>query len=292
MPILLKDIHHTYAPGTPWARPVLRGVNLEVPPGECLGILGRIGSGKSTLVQHLNGLLLPQRGEVRVGKRVLRPGEKLPRLLYREVGILFQFPEKQLFADTVFEDVAGGPRFAGCSKMEEQARVTAALERVGLDPAVYGGRAPYTLTWGEKRMAALAGVLALDPPRLVFDEPGAGLDPAGRVALLSLIRDLVRREGKTVLFVSHHLDDLFRVADRLVVLSEGRAVFQGSLSELCRGGELEKWGLTWPSLIRTMQMVAEHCPEVRTDVRTPKEAAAALTSVTRALFSPGAPSGQ
>ncbi len=276
MPIELKGVHSTYAPGTAQARPVLRGVDLEVRRGECLGILGPIGSGKTTLVRHLNGLLLPERGTVRVGERILSPGTSLRRLLSSEVGVVFQFPEKQLFAETVFEDVAAGLRFAECPDHETGRRVAEALARVGLDPREYGARPPFSLTWGEKRKVALAGVLALDTPRLVFDEPGAGLDPAGRESLIGLIDDLVRREGRTVVVVSHHLDDLFRVADRLAVLDAGRIVFAGRLDELCRRDDLSRRGLEWPPLISLMRTLKEGHPGLRTDVRTPEEAAGLL----------------
>lgn len=278
MPIELKGVHSTYAPGTDRARPVLRGVDLEVRRGECLGILGPIGSGKTTLVRHLNGLLLPERGTVRIGDTILTPGTSLRRLLSREVGVVFQFPEKQLFAETVFEDVAGGLRFAECPSRETGRRVTEALVRVGLDPQEYGERPPFSLTWGEKRQVALAGVLVLDTPRLVFDEPGAGLDPVGRERLIGLIDDLVRREKRTVVVVSHHLDDLFRVADRLAVLDAGRIVFEGGLAELCRRDDLSRRGLEWPPLIRLMRILREGHPGMRTDVRTPEEAAEILES--------------
>ena len=222
---------------------MLRGVDLEARPGELLGVIGANGSGKTTLIQHLNGLLVPQRGRVTVGARVLEPGAKLAQLLHREVGIAFQFPEKQLFAETVGEDVAAGPEFAGFPASAIPARVRAALERVGLDADAYGPRAPFALTWGEKRLAALAGVLVLETPHLVLDEPGAGLDPAGRRRVMDLLADLAHREGRTVVVVSHHLDDLFRVADRVAVLHEGRIAFRGTPAALVDAADLGRWGL-------------------------------------------------
>jgi energy-coupling factor transport system ATP-binding protein len=241
--ITIENLHFSYAARTPAERVVLRGVDLEARPGELLGVIGAIGSGKTTLIQHLNGLLPPQRGRIAVGDRVLEPGAKTERLLHREVGIVFQFPEKQLFAETVDEDVAAGPEFAGFPEAEIPGRVRAALERVGLDAVAYGPRAPFALTWGEKRLAALAGVLVLETQNLVLDEPGAGLDPVGRRRVMDLLAALAHREGRTVLVVSHHLDDLYRAADRIAVLHEGRIAFCGTAAQLLDSGALVRWGL-------------------------------------------------
>jgi energy-coupling factor transport system ATP-binding protein len=241
--IEVGDLHFSYDRGTAHARPVLRGVDLAAHPGEVLGVIGANGSGKTTLIQHLNGLLPPQRGSVRVGDRVLEPGVRLRELLHRQVGLVFQFPEKQLFAESVDEDVAAGPEFAGVPPAEVPGRVRAALEHVGLDPAAFGPRAPFALAWGEKRLVALAGVLVLETPCLVLDEPGAGLDPAGRRGVMALLAHLARREGRTVVVVSHHLDDLFRVADRIAVLHEGRVASCGPPSALAGSPDLVRWGL-------------------------------------------------
>jgi energy-coupling factor transporter ATP-binding protein EcfA2 len=241
--ITIENLHLSYDPRTASERPVLRGIDLAARPGEILGIIGAIGSGKTTLIQHLNGLLPPQRGRIAVGDRVLEPGAKIERLLHREVGLVFQFPEKQLFAETVAEDVAAGPEFAGFPEGDIAGRVRAALERVGLDPDEYGRRPPFALTWGEKRLVAIAGVLVLDTPCLAFDEPGAGLDPVGRRRIGALLGDLAHREGKTVVVVSHHLADLFRMADRVAVLHEGRIAHCGTPTEILASGDFGRWGL-------------------------------------------------
>lgn len=275
MPIRLRDVHHAYSPGTPWERRVLAGVDLDINRGECLGLLGANGSGKTTLIRHLNGLLTPQRGSVRIGDRTIGPGDKMPRLLSGEVGMAFQFPERQLFAEKVFDDVAGGLKFGGVPPGEIDGRVKDALHRVGMDPGTYGNRSPFSLTWGEKRQVALAGVIALDTPRLVFDEPGAGLDPRGRRRVTGMIAELAEVEGRTVVVVSHHLDDIFRVAHRLAVIAEGKIAFQGSLAELCRT-DISSWGLEWPPLTEFMKGCSRRWPGLRADVTTPEEAAATV----------------
>jgi energy-coupling factor transport system ATP-binding protein len=241
--VSIVDLRFSYDRGTPRERTVLRGVDLAAYPGQILGSVGANGSGKTTLIQHLNGMLVPQSGTVRVGGHVLAPGAKLKRLLSKEVGLVFQFPEKQLFAETVGDDVAAGLEFAGVEKALIQARVRGALERVGLDPGDFSRRPPFALTWGEKRLAAIAGVLVLETPCLVLDEPGAGLDPAGRYHVMGLLADLAQREGRAIVVVSHHLADLFRVADRIAVLREGRIAACGNPGEILGAGGLGRWGL-------------------------------------------------
>jgi energy-coupling factor transport system ATP-binding protein len=274
VPITLEHVSFRY--DVPGQESALNGVSLSVPRGTCLGVLGANGSGKTTLVRHMNGLLRPAAGKVGIGGYVLGPGSRRPPELSREVGLVFQFPERQLFADTVFDDVAAGPRFAGMAEGEVRGRVHDALAAVGLDGGEYGDLSPFTLTWGEKRKVAIAGTLVMDPPRIIFDEPGAGLDPLERDMLLELVFRLVREEGRTVVMVSHHLDDIFRVADTVAVLEGGRVAFTGSVAEFCRDAEPERWGLRWPPLAAVMRECAVRGVSVRTDVRTPEEAAAEL----------------
>lgn len=217
MRLELENVSHVYAPGTPFEVEALRDASVVVEPGEVLGIVGGTGSGKSTLVTHMNGLLAPTSGRVLVDGVDVRSMKKSE--LRREVGLVFQFPEAALFAPTVFEDVAFAPRRLGLEESEVSERVRASLAAVGARHLV--DRSPFALSGGEKRRVAVAGVLAMGPKILVLDEPTAGLDPATREDLLRLIRGL-REAGISVVFVSHDLDEVAEVTDRVCVMDAGK----------------------------------------------------------------------
>lgn len=249
MPIVVKDLHYTYNAGTPWAVPALRGVSLTVGDGEFVGLVGPIGSGKSTLVQHLNGLLTPPPETVWVdGIDVGAYG--VPRQVIRQrVGLVFQYPEHQLFAETVWADVAFGPRNMGLSAAEVAERVREALALVGLDADAYGDRSPFALSGGEQRRVALAGILAMRPRYLILDEPTAGLDPAGRRELLTLLLRLNRERGVAVVLVTHHLEDVAELSQKVVVMDQGRVALQGPLEQVLGAGQraaLKALGLEAP----------------------------------------------
>jgi len=230
MRLELRDIRHVYAAGTPFEVEALSGVSLTVEPAEVLGIVGGTGSGKSTLVQHMNLLLVPASGELLVDgvdATTLRKSE-----LRRRVGLVFQFPESALFAPTVEEDVAFAPRRLGLGAEEVRERVRDSLRALGIGELA--ARSPFTLSGGEKRRAAIAGVLAMGPEVLVLDEPTAGLDPASREGLLTLIRSL-RQAGISVVLVSHDLDEVAEVADRVCALHEGRVRAVGTPAEVFYG---------------------------------------------------------
>jgi energy-coupling factor transport system ATP-binding protein len=246
---------------------------MDIPPGVRLALVGASGSGKTTLIQLLNGLLRPTSGSVFVdGTDLSHPKTDL-YAIRRRIGLVFQFPESQLFEETVFEDVAFGPKNLGHSRDEVKAHVRSALERVGLDPERYGNQSPFHLSGGEKRRAAIAGVLAMDPEMLVLDEPTAGLDWESGLRIEAILSDY-HRLGRTVLFVTHDMDLVGRLADRIVVLEKGKTGFEGGKSELfqAEGGILARAGLTTPAVFDAMRSFRGKGLPVRTDVFTIEEA--------------------
>jgi energy-coupling factor transport system ATP-binding protein len=255
----LQDVRHVYAPGTPFEVEALRGVSLAVEPDEVLGIIGGTGSGKSTLVQHLNLLLEPTGGRVLVDgvdARTLRRSE-----LRRRVGLVFQFPEAALFAPTVEEDVAFAPRRLGLDEDVVRQRVRETLELLGARHLA--GRSPFALSGGEKRRVAIAGVLAMAPEVLVLDEPTAGLDPATREDLLGVVRAL-REGGTSVVLVSHDLDEVAEVADRVCVLEEGKVRAVGTPEEVFYAHPEASLA---PTTVRVVAPLREGRPEVGRPVR-------------------------
>jgi energy-coupling factor transport system ATP-binding protein len=255
----LQDVRHVYAPGTPFEVEALRGVSLAVEPDEVLGIVGGTGSGKSTLVQHLNLLLEPTGGRVLVDgvdARTLRRSE-----LRRRVGLVFQFPEAALFAPTVGEDVAFAPRRLGMDEDEVRQRVRQTLELLGAGHLEQ--RSPFALSGGEKRRVAIAGVLAMAPEVLVLDEPAAGLDPATREDLLGVVRAL-GDGGTSVVLVSHDLDEVAEVADRVCVLEEGRVQAVGTPEEVFYAHPEASRA---PTTVRVVAPLKEEYPEIGSPVR-------------------------
>ncbi len=256
--IEIHDLVHVYLPGTPFERRALDGLSLLVGHGEAVGLAGASGSGKSTLAQHMNALLRPTEGTVRVdGVDIPHRGGDLGQVR-ATVGLLFQFPEQQLFEETLVLDVGFGPRNLGLPAAEVQERVEEALELVGLPVSRFGRRSPFALSGGERRRAALAGVLAMRPRCLVLDEPTAGLDPRGAAALLELLARLRRERGMSLVVISHRMEDLAFLVDRLVVLAEGRIAADASIRELLHRPEwLERHGLEAPALSRLTARLAQ-----------------------------------
>lgn len=258
--LALSHVFYEYEPGTPMAATGLDDVSLTIRQGEFFGIIGRTGSGKSTLIQHLNGLLKPSRGTVSWnGEDIF--GEKYDRRALRgKVGLVFQYPEHQLFEETVIKDVSFGPKNQGLPEEEIRKRARHAMEAVGLSEE-YDERSPFDLSGGEKRRAALAGVLAMQPEILVLDEPTAGLDPAGRYRLLATLVKL-KEEGIGIVFVSHSMEDVAENADRIVVMHDGRVEMDASPREIFRREEeLNAIGLAIPVVTRmARRLAAEGCP--------------------------------
>ena len=231
MPIEVKSLTHVYMPGTPFEAKALNDVSLSIHDGEFIGIIGHTGSGKSTLISHLNGLEHSEPGVVFVNGIDL--GEKGSDLIAirRVVGLVFQYPEYQLFEETVAKDVAFGPNNLGLDAAEIEKRVETALKQVGLNPAEVSEKSPFELSGGQKRRVAIAGVLAMQPSTLILDEPAAGLDPAGRREMFDLIRG-IHDSGVTVVMVSHSMDDVGRLCDRLFVLNKGEIAYSGTPAEV------------------------------------------------------------
>ncbi|GGA53903.1 energy-coupling factor transporter ATP-binding protein EcfA2 [Kroppenstedtia guangzhouensis] len=248
MDIVIQGLTHIYMAGTPYERTALSGVNLKIPSGGYIAVVGATGSGKSTLIQHIAGLLTPTGGQVRVGEVEISPDSRDLSALRGRVGVVFQYPEHQLFEETVAKDIAYGPRNLGLSDKEVARRVEQAMNWVGLPPEL-SGRSPFQLSGGQMRRVAVAGVLAMQPEVLVLDEPTAGLDPAGRRELLSRIHSLHRERGMTVVLVSHNMEEAARYADQIFVMHQGTGVFEGTPAAVfSRGNQLEEWGLEVPEV--------------------------------------------
>jgi len=244
--IRVDNLTHTYGVGTPFQRSAVEGLSLDIRRGEFLGIIGHTGSGKSTLIQHLNGLLKPSSGTIYLdGADIWAEPKKIRSVRFR-VGLVFQYPEYQLFEDTVRKDIAFGPKNMGLDAAEVERRVLAALSAVGLDESVLD-KSPFALSGGQKRRVAIAGVMAMEPEVLILDEPTAGLDPRGRESILQLLREYHERRGSTVVLVSHSMEEIARNAQRIIVLSGGGVCMEGTPAEVfARADELEAVGLDVP----------------------------------------------
>lgn len=246
--IEVRDLCHTYSVGTPFEHDAIKHMDFTVEKGEFLGIIGHTGSGKSTLIQHLNGLLKPTSGDVLLGGESIWKDKKTTRQARFRVGLVFQYPEYQLFEETVFQDIAFGPKNMGLSEEEIRQRVLRAARFAGVREAALD-KSPFDLSGGQKRRAAIAGVIAMEPEIVIFDEPTAGLDPAARVSLLDNIAAYRKETGATVLMVSHSMDDVAKMADRLLVLNEGQIEMLGTPAEVfAKADRLQQIGLTVPQV--------------------------------------------
>ena len=253
--ISVDNITYTYGAHSPFEKHAIRGVSLDIQKGELLGIIGHTGSGKSTLIQHLNGLLRPNEGRVLLdGVDIWENPKKIRSVRFR-VGMVFQYPEHQLFEDTIYKDIAFGPKNMGLSEEEIDRRVRQAAAYVGLDESLLD-KSPFDLSGGEKRRAAIAGVMAMEPEVLILDEPTAGLDPQGREQILSMIQEYRKTRGTTVLLVTHSMEDVARVADRVLVMADGQVAMLDTVEAVfSRAQELEAIGLTVPAVTQTLLLL-------------------------------------
>ncbi len=279
MSIEVRHLTHIYNAGTAMESRALKDVNFTVGDGEFIGVIGHTGSGKSTLIQHLNGLEIPTDGTVLYNNEdIFAEGYELKALRGR-VGLVFQYPEYQLFEETVLKDVMFGPVNMGKPKEEAEERARAALKSLGLDES-YFSRSPFELSGGEKRRAALAGILAMEPEVLILDEPTAGLDPQARADMLGLIRRLHRERGITVLLVSHSMDDVAEYADKILVMNNGELKLFDTPREVFKHrDELRSYGLDVPEITQIVLSLREAGIDVPADISTMDEAVEAVAAV-------------
>ena len=281
MAIEVRNLGYVYGAGTIFERHALKNVNLTIGDGEFIGLIGHTGSGKSTLIQHLNGLLRATSGDILYnGESIYREGYSMKELR-SHVGLVFQYPEHQLFEVDVFSDVCFGPRNLGLTEDEGESRAREALALVGLDESFYK-QSPFELSGGQKRRVAIAGVLAMKPEVLILDEPTAGLDPKGRDDVLGLVARLQKEQGMTVVLVSHSMEDVARYVSRLVVMNHGEKVFDGTPKEVFRHyKELEAIGLAAPQITYVVHALKEQGIPIDEDITTVQEAKDAILAIWR-----------
>ena len=280
MSIVIEHLNYVYMQGGPYETKALDDVSLTIHDGEFVGLIGHTGSGKSTLVQHLNGLILPTSGQITVDGMDLADKNTDKRAIRRRVGLVFQYPENQLFEETVAKDIAFGPKNLGLDEAEIDRRVRTAMRRVALDYDKLSQRSVFELSGGQMRRVAIAGVLPMEPQTLVLDEPCAGLDPKGREEILGLISDLHRESGATIVMVSHSMDDVAALAERVIVMNHGKVAMDGAPREIfSRGEELRAIGLDVPQAVELAQKLREKGFDVPEGIYKIEEVRAAVEAI-------------
>ncbi len=269
MPIVkTQDLSYLYSTGTPFEIAAIKDVNLEIEQGELVGIIGHTGSGKSTLVQHLNGLLKPTSGKIFVDGVDIWENKQTVRDVRFKVGLCFQYPEYQLFEETVYKDISFGPKNMGLSEEEIDKKVRMAASFVGLKEE-HLDKSPFDLSGGEKRRAAIAGVMAMEPKVLILDEPTSGLDPKGRDTILGMIKEYRQDTGSTVLVVSHSMEDVAKMATKVLVMNESKVAMYGTVDEIySRSDEIIKMGLDVPQITRVFTSLAKCGVNVNPNIYT------------------------
>lgn len=272
MSIKIENLVHVYMPKSPFEKVALNNVNIEINEGEFVALIGHTGSGKSTLIQHMNGLLKPTSGRIIVdGEDITKQGVKLADIR-KKVGLVFQYPEYQLFEETIEKDIEFGPRNLGLSDEEITKRVKKSMEMVGLDYDTYRNKSPFDLSGGQKRRVAIAGVIAMEPKILILDEPTAGLDPKGRDDILNQIKILHDEYKMTIILVSHSMEDVGKLAERIIVMNKGEVALEGSPSKVFKEVEtLENIGLAVPQVTYLMRELRNRGFNVSDEVYTIKQ---------------------
>lgn len=280
--IEINNLMHVYSPGFPFEKKAVDDISLKIEENEFIGLIGHTGSGKSTFIQHLNGLLKPSSGEIIIdGTRVDKSGANLTDLR-KKVGLVFQYPEYQLFEETIERDIAFGPRNLDISEEEVQERVKASMESVGLDYETYKDKSPFELSGGLKRRVAIAGVLAMEPKVLILDEPTAGLDPRGRDEILSEIKSIHENRKITVILVSHSMEDVAKIAERIIVFDKGKVFLDGEPREIFRNEDkLLGVGLGIPQITSLMRTLKKRGLDINEDAITVEEAKESLKKYLR-----------
>ena len=274
MSIKVQNLNYIYNPGMPGETVALSDVSFDVADGTVLGIIGHTGSGKSTLLQHLNGLIRPTSGEVYIDGECITDGKAKMTDIRRKVGLVFQYPEYQLFEETVSKDVAFGPKNLGLDEEEQEARVRKAISLVGLNYEEIKDLSPFELSGGMKRRVAIAGVIAMDPKILILDEPTAGLDPSAHRDILAMVRRIHEEMGIILIFVSHNMGDIAEMSDRVMVMSDGKIALEGTPSEVfSHADKLSEMGLDVPPAREITDLINRRVPEFRSEALTIDDAA-------------------
>lgn len=268
MSIRLENVSYTYMKKTPYERTALKEVSLTIDKGEYIAVIGHTGSGKSTMMQHLNGLLNPDAGKVFVDEIDISGKGQEAKKARNKVGMVFQYPEHQIFAETIFEDVAFGPRNKGLAEEEVEKQVKAALSFVGLDYDTFANRSPFQLSGGQMRRVAIAGVVAMDPDYLILDEPSAGLDPRSRDSIFREINELYQARKMAVILVTHSMEEAAQYAKRLLVMAKGKIVIDGQSCEVFRSQRdaLRELGVDVPQAVKLAELLRERGLSISNDV--------------------------
>jgi energy-coupling factor transport system ATP-binding protein len=282
MSIKIESLTHTYMKGSPFEKKALDNVSVTINDGEFVALIGHTGSGKSTLIQHINGLLKPNSGKIIINDvNIAQKGVKLSDIR-KKVGLVFQYPEYQLFEETIEKDIAFGPKNLGLSTEEIDIRVKRAMKMVGLDFDTYKDKSPFDLSGGQKRRVAIAGVVAMEPNVLILDEPTAGLDPKGRDDILMQVKLLHSEYKMTIILVSHSMEDVAKVADRILVMHKGKSILDGKPSDIFREIDtLESVGLAVPQVTYLMKSLKEKGFNISGDAFTIKQAKEEILNVLR-----------